>query len=110
MRCLRRQTHRAQRGIVDIIQIHVFRGLCLEAAFFQSVIDQLLQAGIDHDEHRHAQQHADKAEQTAAEQDGKHDPEAVDTGGAAEDLRSDDVAVDLLQDEDKDDIDQALHR
>ena len=31
------------------------------------MIDQPLQAGIDHDEHRHAQQHADEAEQAAAE-------------------------------------------
>ena len=74
------------------------------------MIDQPLQAGIDHDEHRHAQQHADEAEQAAAEQDGEHDPETVNAGGIAKDLRADDIAVDLLQDDDENDVNQALHR
>ena len=66
--------------------------------------------GVNDHEHRHAQQHPPEAEQPRAEDDGEHDPEAVYADGAAEDLRPDDVAVKLLENDDEDDEHKALER
>lgn len=68
------------------------------------VLYQRLQAGEDGDAQEHSQ-HPGKA---AAHGDGHHHPEAGDAGGIAQDLGADDVAVDLLQNDDEDDEDQAL--
>ena len=68
------------------------------------VLYQRLQAGEDGDAQEHSQ-HPGKA---AAHGDGHHHPEAGDAGGIAQDLGADDVAVDLLQNDDEHDEDQAL--
>ena len=73
------------------------------------MIDERLHRGVNDGEGRHGQQHAHEAEQAAAHDDGEHDPEAVDADGAAEDLGADDVAVELLQNENDDGEDQRLH-
>ena len=58
---------------------------------------QLLDDVVDDGKQRHAHDHAHEAPQTAEQQDGEQHPEAGKAGGVAQDLGSDDVAVQLLQ-------------
>ena len=76
----------------------------------QLAVDAVVDERVDHHEDRHAQQHAPEAEQSRAEDDREHDPEAVDAHRAAQDLRADDVPVDLLEDDDEDQEDQRFWR
>ena len=91
-----------------LIPVDVFAGLQRHMTLFQlpvgEVLYQRLQAGEDGDAQEHSQ-HPGKA---AAHGDGHHHPEAGDAGGIAQDLGADDVAVDLLQNDDEHDEDQAL--
>ena len=102
--------HALVRNGVNIIHIDIIRSLPREIAFFQLFVYLLVDRGIDDHEHRHAQQHPPEAEQPCAEDDGEHDPEAVDADGAAEYFRSYDIAVKLLEDNDEDDEHKALER
>ena len=63
----------------------------------QAVNDQLFDDVVDNGEQRHANDHAHKAPQAAKQQDGEQYPEAGKAGGVAKNLGSDDVAVQLLQ-------------
>ena len=76
----------------------------------QAVEDELPDDVIDDRKERNTDDHADEAPQTAEKQDGKQDPEAGKAGGVAEDLRADDVAVQLLQDQDEEDEPDGLDR
>ena len=59
---------------------------------------------------RHADDHAHKTEQVAADHDGKQDPQGRDADGRAQDLRADEVAVHLLDDQDQHAEDDRLDR
>ena len=74
----------------------------------QTVDHQFFEDVVDDSKQGHADDHAHKAPQTAEEQDGKQHPEAGKTGGIAQDLGSDDVAVQLLQHQNKQDEPQCL--
>ena len=63
----------------------------------QAVEDQLLDDVIDDGKQRHTHDHAHEAPQTAEQQDGEEHPEARKASGVAQDLRADDVAVQLLE-------------
>ena len=63
----------------------------------QAVEHQLFDDIIDDCEERHADDHAHKAPQAAEQQDGEQHQKLERTGGVAQDLGSDDVAVHLLQ-------------
>ena len=54
--------------------------------------------------------HADKAEEAAEEEDREQYPEAAETGRVAEDTRAEDVTIELLQDQDEDEEVYTLHR
>ena len=58
---------------------------------------QLLDDVVDDGKQRHAHDHAHEAPQPAKQQDGEEHPEAGKSGGVAQDLRADDVAVQLLE-------------
>ena len=49
----------------------------------------------------HADEHSGKPQELGEYEDGKHHPEGGKPGGIAEDLRAEDVAVELLEQEDK---------
>ena len=84
-----------------MIYIHILIRIRGQIALDELFRDQPPQRRIYHDEHRHSEEHSPEPEQAAAEDDGEHDPEAVDADGAAEDLRADDVAVELLKHDDE---------
>ena len=65
---------------------------------------------LDDGKQRHAEQHADKAEQAAEQQNREQHPEAGQTGGVAKNLRAKNIAVKLLQQQDKDQKVQRLQR
>ena len=81
-----------------------------QAALFQQMIDLLGQHAVQHGKQRHADHHAREAHHAAEQQNGEHDPEARQSGGVAEDFRSEDIAVKLLQQQHKNDEIQRLHR
>ena len=69
---------------VYMVYAGIARGLRLEAAFFQQRIDEFVESGAEHDEQRHADEHARKAHKPVCDYDGKHHPEAADAHAAAE--------------------------
>lgn len=81
-----------------------------QTAVMQQMIDALGNDAVNDREQRYADRHADKAEQAAEDQNGEHDPEARKAGRVAEDLRAEDVAVDLLKNDDEDNEVQRLKR
>lgn len=52
--------------------------------------------GVDHSEDRNTEEHTEHTEQTAHQNDRKHNPDTADTNTVAEDGRTENVAVDLL--------------
>ena len=74
-----------------------------QTALFQQMIDLLGQHAVQHGKQRHADHHAREAHHAAEQQNGEHDPEARQSGGVAEDFRSEDIAVKLLQQQHKND-------
>ena len=87
VRILVRPFDRHTRDRIDMIEIGVVVRIDGQVALFQLFLDKIGDARVDHDEHRHAEQHSPEAEQPRAEDDREHDPEAVDADRAAEDLR-----------------------
>ena len=57
---------------------------------------KLLRQTVERGKDRHADHHADNAEQIAAHHDGEQNPQCRDADGRAENLRADEVAVQLL--------------
>lgn len=93
-------------GVAELVVIAVQQGQLLMA--LQAVDDQLFDDIVDNGEQRHTHDHTHKTPQAAKQQDGEQYPEAGQTRGVAQDLGADDVAVDLLQNDDEHDEDQAL--
>ena len=77
--------------------VHRFQG---ERFFGKVLFDLLLDERINDGEERHADEHTDESEDTRHERDGDDDPNGRKTRGGAMDTGRDDIAVDLLQNED----------
>ena len=75
---------------------------------FQMLVQPHTNQIVNHREQRHADDHTDEPEYTAEEQQREGDPEFADAGRRAENLRAEDIAVDLLQDNDKDNEKEAM--
>lgn len=82
-------------GVAELVVIAIQQGQLLMA--LQTVDDQLFDDVVDDSEQRHTYDHAHKAPQAAKQQDGEQYPEAGKAGGVAQNFGSDDVAVQLLQ-------------
>ena len=82
-------------GVAELVVIAVQQGQLLMA--LQAVDDQLFDDIVDNGKQRHTHDNAHKTPQTAEQQDGEEYPEARKAGGVAQNFRSDDVAVQLLQ-------------
>ena len=76
----------------------------------QKIRYQLLRHIVDYCHERHAEQHARKSPQPAKYQNGKYHPEGTKAGRIAEDLRSDNIAVDLLENKDENEKVHSLQR
>ena len=74
----------------------------------QAVEDEFLEHIVDDCEERHTDDHAHKTPQAAEQQDGEQHPEAGKAGGVAQNLRPDDVAVHLLQNQNEQDEPERL--
>jgi hypothetical protein len=72
------------------------------AAFPQQIADASGDQIINDSEQRHADDHTDKSPDAPEKQDGKQDPEAGYTYGLTKDPGSEDIAVNLLQQDYKD--------
>ena len=95
--------------LIDMVQLHIIfcpRGQILlfqviaHISGYQPVYDRKC---------RHADDHSHKAKKPSKEQDGKQDPETGKSRGIPQDLRSQDIAVKLLQYQDEYKKIQALH-
>ena len=76
------------------------RVVCAGFLLFQAVADEFLHQEVEYREERNAEDQAGETEEAAAQDRRKHDPEAGKTDGFADDTRSDDVAVEELDDQD----------
>ncbi len=94
-RLLRKIRYRANRAIGPC-------GRCFPLARKRQ-IDRIRNEHVDHREHRHTQQHPRKAEDARRQRDGDQHPEARNADRIAQNLWADDVAVQLLQTDHKND-------
>ena len=78
--------------------------------FAKLIVDRVGNEQVNDRKHRHAQNHARKAEEAGGNGNGRKHPEARNADGVAENLRPDDVAVHLLQDKNEDDKIERLQR
>lgn len=78
-------------------------GLCFlrHAPAAQRMAHQPGEDAVQHRKQRHADDHADKPEQPAGQQNGEHHPKAGKAGGIAQNFWAQDIAVELLQRKDK---------
>ena len=90
------------RFFVGIIGLVLLPDLDL-TLFVQTAANQLLHSVIDDPEQRHPNNHAEDAPQPAEQDDGKKHPEAGQACAVAQNFRADDVAVQLLQEENEND-------
>ena len=70
--------------------------------FMQAVSSKTADEIVDYSEGRYTDEHTYKTKHSAKEGYGEYHPECGQTGGIAEDLRANHVAVQLLQSEDED--------
>ena len=84
--------------------------LAVDAALIQRIVDKLLRQTVEGGKDRHAHDHADDAEQIAADHNRKEYPQCRDANGRPEDFGADEVAVQLLDDEDQHTEDDRLQR
>ena len=78
------------------------------AFLIQATADKLLHHIVNNREHRHADDHTHNTPQTAAEDNGKQNPEAGQAGAVAQDGGANDVSVQLLQCQNKEAKPEAL--
>lgn len=76
-------------------------GVCGEFTPCGPFIDGCGDEVIDDREEGNADYHSDKSEHTAKQEQGKGNPEFADAGSVAEYLGTDDIAVDLLKNDDE---------
>ena len=76
----------------------------------QKIRYQLLCHIVDYCHERHTEQHARESPQPAKYQNGKYHPEGTKPSRIAEDLRSDNIAVDLLENKDENEKVHSLQR
>ncbi len=93
---------------VDMRNIDICLCFHRQVAARELAVDKVAEKGINHNEHRHTQQHFGKAEQPRADDDGNHDPEAVDAHAVPQNFGTKDIAVKLLEHKDKYDKKQHL--
>ena len=94
--------------LVDIIQIDILSGIRGQTFGLQLFIHCLLCNGIDDDPYRNTKQHSPEPEKTGTEDNGEQDPESSHARCGSQDLRSQDIAVKLLKDENSNGEDQCL--
>lgn len=68
-----------------------------KALLFQTGIGKFPNQGIEYGEQRDPQDHAQDAEQAAAQNNRENDPKGREAGGIAEDFWPDELAVQLLK-------------
>lgn len=88
--------------LVDIVfaEILVRNRACIQHFAFELCVDTSAQVCIQDSENRHTQNHSRETKESAAHDNRKHYPKACELGGFSENLRPDDISVDLLNDED----------
>ena len=76
---------------------HIIGNVRRESPFFQSPVNTSRRVCVDNGKHWNSDDHADEAEQASAHQNGEQYPEAGQPCRIAKDLWSQDIAVELLQ-------------
>ena len=76
----------------------------------QADVDQSSYNIIKHRKQRHTDDHTDNPPETAEQQNGKQHPETGDSRGITQYLRTDDISIQLLQYNNKDQKIQAVDR
>lgn len=99
--------------IFSCILIHISERIFGKRFLFQLVFDILLEKRIQNGEAGHADEHTDDAEEARHDRDRRDDPDGRKTRGRPMDAGDDDIAVDLLNDEDHngeiDRVDRCMH-
>ena len=98
------------RKLGDLADRAVGRRVGSQVLFAKLIVDRVGNEQVNDRKHRHAQDHACEAEEAGRDGDRRKHPEARDADGVAEDLRPDDIAVHLLQDQNEDDEIERLQR
>ena len=97
----------------DLLILHHFTNvvsITVQPALVQHIVHKFPRQAVEGRKERHADDHAHKTEQVAADHDGKQDPQGRDADGRAQDLRADEVAVHLLDDQNQHAEDDRLDR
>ena len=81
---------------------------CFQAFLFQTVVHQLAQEGVEHRADGDAEDHTHQAKGVAAHGDGGQHPDARQTHGFSHHTGIDQVALDLLEDQNEDHEPQGL--
>ena len=81
-----------------------------ETFFSKQMVAYALHEIKDDCPQRNRYDHTDEAEEATEQKDGEQYPETTESGRIAEDARAQDIAVELLQNEDENQEVQALHR
>ncbi len=87
--------------LVNAHQMNVASRIVHQTPLSQKIRYQLLCHIVDYCHERHTEQHARESPQPAKYQNGKYHPEGTKPSRIAEDLRSDNIAVDLLENKDE---------
>ena len=89
-----------------LLQLFICFQLFRQSFFDKLFVNGFANEGVDYSEDRNTEEHTDDTEDSAHRGNGDHDPDTAHTNAVAEDLGRDDVAVDLLNDENEDRKDQ----
>ncbi len=93
-----------------MLQPYVILRIGRQRLLLQTLVHRLRRQLADHREGRHADDHAHRPQDPAEEKDRKQHPETGKPRGIPKDLRSQDIAVKLLDQKDQHQEDQALFR
>ena len=96
--------------IVHIAQLIIIVRLNREIFFLQPPVDNTLDDIVDHCKGGHTHEHSRESEQSTSQKDGENNPESGKPCTVAKDLRSNEIAVQLLQKKDKDNKIHTLQR
>ncbi len=97
------------RSRFNVAYFLIHLAVCGKTAPSELAVNKVGNEGINENKHGNAEKHTCEAEKTGTYNDGEHDPEAVDTDNVAENLGSQEVAVKLLQQNNKHGKDQRFH-
>ena len=100
---------RLARFGVDIAYILIYFLIRGKTAAFKLAVNKVGNKGVHKNKYRNAKEHSTKAKESGTNNDGEHYPESVYTNNISKDLGSEEVAVELLENNDEDKENEGLN-